>query len=168
VVWFQGCSLGCAGCFNPATHPDAGGEEVAVAAVVDDILRAGDSIEGLTISGGEPLQQPEALLELVSEVRRRSKLSILVFSGYSRAEIEAMPSGRRLLGSIDVLIDGRYLAAQRLGRELRGSANQTVHLLTGRYAATDIERTPEAEIKIRADGSVVVTGVNPPRVRRPG
>src|SRR5512133_2341554 len=66
VIWVQGCALGCPGCFNPETHVMTGGEIWPVEKLVERILenstRPGDQrIEGLTLSGGEPLHQHRAL-----------------------------------------------------------------------------------------------------------
>ena len=63
VVFFQGCSLGCPKCWNPKTHPFHGAE-VTVDAVVQEVLRAQaqHAIEGVTFSGGEPMQQADSLL----------------------------------------------------------------------------------------------------------
>jgi anaerobic ribonucleoside-triphosphate reductase activating protein len=162
AIWFQGCSLGCPGCFNPATHPAGSGERVAVGDLVDRIAAGADAIEGVTVSGGEPFEQPEALLALTRGLRRRApRLSILVFSGFARAEIERQPLGPAILAEIDVLIDGRFVERRLLGRGLRGSANQTVHLLTARHALAEIEATPVGEVVIGRDGSARVTGVSP-------
>jgi len=160
TLWVQGCSLGCPGCFNPATHAGDAGRASTIGEVVDHIAATG-AIEGITISGGEPFEQPEALRDLVRAIRADTDHSILVFSGFTRAEIEAMPAGGDILDHIDVLIDGRYEAPRRVGRELRGSANQIVHLLSDRYTAEAIAATPETEIEIRNDGSIVLTGVDP-------
>lgn len=160
VVWFQGCDLGCPGCYNPETH-ERGGTGRDVGELVDEIVAVDSAIDGVSISGGEPLQQPEALLALVLGLRERSELSILVFSGYRRAEIEAMPLGAEILGSIDVLVDGRYANKKRHASGLRGSANQQIHTLTRRYREADVAATPAAEVKITASGEVVITGVDP-------
>jgi anaerobic ribonucleoside-triphosphate reductase activating protein len=64
------------------------------------------------------------------------------------------------------LVDGRYVAAQRLAAGLRGSANQRIHLITDRYRIEDIERTPVAEVRISPTGEVVLTGVDPLKLRR--
>lgn len=160
-VWFQGCDLGCPGCFNPATHPEEARLEMTAAELVDRITAGAGDLEGVTLSGGEPFQQPEGLLELARELRRRTRLSILVFSGYTRLEIEERPRGREILASIDVLIDGRYAAPRRLGSGLRGSANQRIHLLTDRYTREAFEETPPAEVSIAADGTITVSGVDP-------
>jgi anaerobic ribonucleoside-triphosphate reductase activating protein len=163
VVWVQGCDLGCPGCFNPETHANSERDRVAIDGLVSQLGAdaAAGAIEGLTISGGEPLQQPASVLALVSSVRDSTDLSIVVFSGYSLDEIRAMELGPQILDSIDVLIDGRYRSGERVGRDLRGSDNQTIHCLTDRYTVEQVEATPEAEIRIDPSGNVVLTGVDP-------
>ncbi len=161
AIWFQGCSLGCAGCFNPATHP-VGGETIDAADLIDRALAQGDAIEGVTISGGEPFEQSDGLLALARGLRQRApRLSILVFSGFTRQEIERRPPGPDILAAIDVLVDGRFVERRLLGRGLRGSDNQRIHLLTGRYTLDQIEATPTGEVVIDPDGTARVTGVAP-------
>jgi anaerobic ribonucleoside-triphosphate reductase activating protein len=126
------------------------------------IIATAHSIEGLTISGGEPLQQPEALLELFSAVRERTTLSILLFSGYTLPEIQQMPRGPAILAHVDVLIAGRYVQSRRLAHGLRGSANKTVHCFTDRYTREALERVPPAEVSIDALGNITVSGIDPP------
>lgn len=163
VVWVQGCTLGCAGCFNPSTHP-ADGPETAVADIVAQ-LAATPNIEGLSLSGGEPLQQADAAAELLAAAHALG-LSTLAFSGYTLDEIRELPGGPAVLAQLDVLVDGRYVAGDRLATGLRGSANQRIHLLTNRYRLDEVEATPVAEIRISKAGDVVLTGVNPLKLRR--
>ena len=160
VVWMQGCTLGCPGCFNPTTHDAAGGNEVAVDDVIAQLAATRD-IEGLTLSGGEPMQQPEAAVALLAAARKLG-LSTLMFSGYTLDELRASDA----LWHLDVLIDGRYVSTDRLASGLRGSANQRIHLLTDRYTLADVEATPVAEIRIGPTGDAVLTGVNPLKLRR--
>jgi anaerobic ribonucleoside-triphosphate reductase activating protein len=161
AIWFQGCSLGCPGCFNPATHP-VGGESIDAADLIDRALAQGDAIEGVTISGGEPFEQPDGLLALARGLRQRApRLSIVVFSGFTRQELERRPLGPAILAAIDVLVDGRFVERRVLGRGLRGSDNQRIHLLTGRYTLEQIEATPTGEVVIDPDGVARVTGVAP-------
>jgi anaerobic ribonucleoside-triphosphate reductase activating protein len=162
VVWFQGCSLGCPGCFNPATHP-TGGRAVAVAELAEQLAQA--NVDGLSLSGGEPLQQPAAALALL-EAARALGLSTLAFSGYTIAEIRALPGGPDVLAHLDVLVDGRYVAGDRLARGLRGSANQRIHRLSDRHSLAEVEATPVAEIVIDPTGALVLTGVNPLKLKR--
>lgn len=160
----QGCTLGCPGCFNPTTHDAGGGREVAVAEIAAQLASATD-IEGLSLSGGEPLQQPDAAVELLDAARALG-LSTLVFSGYSIDEIRAQPRGSDILARLDVLIDGRYVASERLASGLRGSANQRIQLLSSRYTRADVEATPVAEIRIGPSGDVILTGVDPLKLKR--
>ena len=161
VVWVQGCTLSCPECFNPETHPIEGGTEWQIDALANVLMKVPD-IEGITISGGEPLQQIEALTELLQRIRRQSDLSIIVFTGFERAEMEALPHSEALLDQVDVLITGRYVAKQRQARGLIGSANQEIHCLTDRYTPRDFENIPEAEIILMPDGEIHLTGIRPP------
>ena len=160
VVWFQGCTLGCPGCFNPTTHDPGGGRAMPLDELIGELGRARPGIEGLSLSGGEPLQQPEAARALLDAARALG-LSTLAFSGYTIEEIRALAGGADVLARLDVLIDGRYVASERLARGLRGSANQRIHLLSDRYSLADVEATPVAEIRIGPTGEVVLTGVDP-------
>ncbi len=160
VVWLQGCTLGCPGCFNPATHA-AGGTPMTVEEI---LARVPADCDGLSLSGGEPLQQAAAIMPLLDGARARG-LSTLAFSGYTREEIEALPSGPEVLARLDVLIDGRYVAAERLATGLRGSANQRILLLTDRHTCAEVEATPPAEIRISPTGEVILTGVDPLKAR---
>jgi len=162
----QGCTLGCAGCFNPTTHDAADGHEVTVAELADQLRVArATGVEGLSLSGGEPLQQAAAAAALLAEARALG-MSTLAFSGYTIEEIRELPFGSEVLAELDVLIDGRYVAGDRLASGLRGSSNQRIQLLTARYSLAEVEATPVAEIRIGPTGDIVLTGVNPLKLRR--
>jgi anaerobic ribonucleoside-triphosphate reductase activating protein len=164
VVWLQGCSLGCPGCFNPSTHDAAGGEPIEVDALLGRLGAPGD-VDGVTLSGGEPLEQPEATLALLRGARARG-LSTLIFSGFTIEEIRGRRLGAEILAELDVLIDGRYRSTDRLAAGLRGSANQRIHLLTARHSLAEVEATPVAEVRIDPRGGVILTGVAPLPLRR--
>jgi anaerobic ribonucleoside-triphosphate reductase activating protein len=161
VLWVQGCTLACAGCFNPATHA-RGGRPVATDALAERILALGDSIEGVTLSGGEPLQQRPAVADLLRRLRAATTLSTLVFTGYRWSEVTRMAEFPALRRDLDVLIAGRYEQDRPRGRGLLGSGNQTVHLLSDRYRRADLDGVPAAEVLVGPDGAVTVTGVDPP------
>ncbi|MEU6039046.1 4Fe-4S single cluster domain-containing protein [Actinomadura sp. NPDC047616] len=157
VIWTQGCSLGCEGCFNPRTH-GSGGRPVRVEDMVDDVLGT-EGIEGITITGGEPLEQPRHLAEFCREIRRRRDLGIVLLTGFTRPEIEADRDRLPAAALADMVIAGRYNARLRLGRGLRGSANKEYWAVTGRYAPADFDALPDTEVVIEADGTVLVTGM---------
>ena len=161
-VWVQGCSLACPGCFNPQTHEFGIGKKIEAKELADQLLCL-NGIEGITISGGEPLQQPEALMELLEQIKGRSGLSVIIFSGFDRQEIEKFPNAPRLFQLIDAIIAGRYKEEQRLGSGLRGSDNQEIILCTPKYKLADFDNIPPTELVINADGSITISGVDPPK-----
>ncbi len=163
VVWMQGCSLGCPGCFNPETHGTQGGETLMVDALFARIDALQGTVEGLTVSGGEPLQQRRGLERLLRRVRAETGLSVLVFSGYSWQEIQAMPRITILLNCVDVLLAGRYNQSQRVASGLLGSSNKTIHFLSERYTLADLQTIPQAEVTIDAAGEVIFSGIDPLR-----
>jgi anaerobic ribonucleoside-triphosphate reductase activating protein len=158
TVWVQGCSLGCPGCFNPTTHP-AGADPVPVRETVAAALAERPGIDGVTLTGGEPLQQPAAVAEFCAAIRAAGDLGIIVLTGYDRAEIEADPGRRAAVADADLVIAGRYERHRHLGTGLRGSTNKAYWARTGRYRPADLAAVPETEIVIGAHGEVTVTGM---------
>jgi anaerobic ribonucleoside-triphosphate reductase activating protein len=92
--------------------------------------------EGLTISGGEPFLQAEALMDMITHVRKERDLGVIVYTGYTLDELTAMQSAHvaNLLNCVDLLIDGAYISELNDGVGLRGSSNQNIVPLTERYA----------------------------------
>ena len=161
VVWVQGCTLGCPNCFNPETHPANSGQQLSVDTLFAQIVALGDQIEGVTISGGEPLQQSDAVVALLQRIKAETSLSVVLFTGFYRHEIERMASHALLLGCVDVLIAGRYDPTKHRGDALLGSGNQTVELLSERYSRAEVDATPPTEIIIMPGGRVIVSGIDP-------
>ncbi len=137
AVWVQGCPLRCVGCCNPEMlafkksadrrDPDA---------LVAEAIAAG--VEGVSLLGGEPFAQAAGLAFVAEGVRARG-LSVMIFSGYTLAELrEQGPDAARLLAATDLLVDGRYDASRRTTtRRYIGSDNQVLHFLTSRYTPED-------------------------------
>jgi len=168
VIWVQGCTLGCPGCFNPETHPAEGGEWMAVDDLIGCLVQLEGTIEGITISGGEPLQQLYPLLCFLSQLRERTNFTVLLFTGYTLEEVQQMPNAQELLSCVDVLFTGRYNHSQRLGIGLCGSLNKGVHFLTNRYTVGDLEVVPPAEVLITPEGEILVSGIDPPYIKVEG
>ena len=156
VVFFQGCLRGCPGCFNPGTHPF----KDAISTGVDGLFAKWfvPGIYGLTVSGGEPFMQPVGLLSLLGAAHGRG-LSTVVYTGYTIEEIRDDPAMARCLTHTDVLVDGPYDAASPEKTLLaRGSTNQRLHFLSGRYTIDDFLLPGKAEVIIGRDGTVKSTG----------
>ncbi|MGI6357646.1 MAG: 4Fe-4S single cluster domain-containing protein [Bacillota bacterium] len=123
VAYLQGCTHACPGCHNPASHSLTGGYLADTDDVLDTLL-SNPLLSGLTISGGEPLLQAEATLALAAGAKARG-YSVWLYTGYVLQELAAHPLSERILGVVDVLVDGPYLAEERdLALPYRGSRNQ--------------------------------------------
>jgi anaerobic ribonucleoside-triphosphate reductase activating protein len=140
VIWVQGCGWACAGCIVPESWSMKGGEALSIEELMSWILCQSD-IEGITLSGGEPLLQAPALIELIDQLRRERDLGVVCYTGYRLKDLQqrGTEAQRQLLSRIDLLIDGRYQAAQHDNLLWRGSRNQQLQLLTPRYTA-DLEQ----------------------------
>lgn len=160
AVWVQGCTLACAGCFNPETHA-AGGVAATTASVFTDLIEA-LPVDGITITGGEPLQQPVALAHFLALFRsdlRTADKSVVVLTGYSLAEILSDPRKVLAIKEVDTVVSGRYNQRKRIASGLRGSSNKQYWHRTGRHDDRDFANTPESEILVLPDGSVTITGM---------
>ena len=161
VIWLQGCTLACPACFNPQTHPRQAGRGMTTGRLMSWLASLAGAIDGLTVSGGEPLQQMQPLLDLLQGVHDSLGLPVILFTGYTWQEIQAMPQSPRLARLVDVILAGRYQAENRLASGLLGSANKTAHFLTGVYTQADLDAVPPAEVLIQPDGEMVLSGINP-------
>ena len=128
IVWVQGCKRRCKGCIAKDSWALDGGELVEVDTIVQQILRQ-ENIEGITISGGEPFLQQDALCELIRKVREHKDIGVIIYTGMKYSEIE----NTALAHSADLIIDGEYIEELNDNKSLRGSSNQNVLCLTERY-----------------------------------
>ena len=127
AVRMQGCPIRCQGCYVPETWDFEAGTDVPVVDVAKALLS--EPQDGVTILGGEPFAQPEALSWLVSQLRARDPdVHILVYSGFTYEALNRRgPDVQYVLNNIDILIDGPYvLALSGSAGPWTGSGNQRV------------------------------------------
>lgn len=124
-IWFCGCPRRCKGCSNPElwefqerykTTPET------IFEMVKAVLKE-HTIDGFTITGGDPFYQADDLIELLDLLKEISD-DIIVYTGYNREEIK--PDD---LKNISVLIDGEYIEELNDNSLLKGSSNQEVYIL---------------------------------------
>ncbi len=139
-LWVQGCALACPGCASRDTWDPAGGADVTVADLVDRIVEAAlaHRLDGLTITGGEPTDQGDALASVVAGVRERLPgFDVLVFTGRTLAAARATASA--LIDGATGVVAGPYRREAPLpGHRLLATANQQLVVApaaSGRYAA---------------------------------
>lgn len=133
VLWVQGCRRRCKGCISPETWDMEGGYEDTTERLAEEIVNF--TQDGLTISGGEPFLQAEALVDLIKRIKEKRDLGVIIYTGNTLEELKEMKekSVYELLSLCDLLIDGVYEDDKNDGRNLRGSSNQKVIVLTERY-----------------------------------
>jgi len=167
VLWVQGCSIRCPGCCNPDTWSTAPRRAVTVRRLLREILTSPE-IEGVTLTGGEPFEQPEPLASLAGEVQAMG-LSMFVNTGCELDELVS-PAQQRLLEMSDVVVSGPYRQElDRPGLPWQGSSNQRVVFLSDRYGPDDIsEVCGELEVHIGVEGGALVTGFPPATWGRSG
>jgi len=127
-VWMQGCSIRCAGCVSRDTWTTSAEYATTIADLRQAMLPWFTVTDGVTISGGEPFDQPEPLASLIDLIRKNCTGDVLVYSGYSHEHLQR--SHRKILNRIDVLITEPYDLHSGQMLALRGSDNQKIFLLT--------------------------------------
>lgn len=161
VVFTQGCKQDCAGCFNKELHPFEGGIEISPTALLKEY--SSKELEGITISGGEPFEQPKALFELLKRAKEKYELTTIVYTGFDYATLLRSAEAKPSLEYIDVLIDGAFMERKPEGSLLaRGSTNQSFIFLSDRYYLKDFYMPGKVEISIGPDGTITSTGFSDP------
>lgn len=126
AIFVQGCSHKCKNCHNPETWQFNGGVKYDIDTLVSEILE-NPLLDGVTISGGDPMYQPVEVLELVNKIREQSKLNIWLYTGFTFEECLENTEMAAILNKIDILVDGEYKEENRsLHLRFRGSSNQRI------------------------------------------
>ena len=156
VLFLQGCSIRCKGCANSALWEFGQGRDIPA----EQVLKLCEDVDGVTLLGGEPLDQTEALLPIVSGLKKSGK-TVVLFTGYKYKELS--PAARRIWRNSDIVISGRFEQAKRsLYLQFRGSTNQRVYTHSGKYASYRVkDGHTEALIDLDASGALTLRGFCP-------
>lgn len=125
AVFTQGCFHHCPGCHNPETHDPQGGHDEDTEALIAR-MKKNPLLSGLTLSGGDPLEQSAPCLELAKAAHAMG-LNVWAYTGYTWEQLldRNDPDQMSLLREVDVLVDGPFIQAQRsLELNYCGSKNQ--------------------------------------------
>lgn len=157
VLWVHGCCFSCEGCIGE-NYKSGGWLETTPEDAARWYLESGS--EGLTVSGGEPMLQAEALAEMVERIRQERDCGVIVYTGFLYEEL--LERGKqelglsRFLSQIDLLIDGPYRRELDWNQPYRGSENQRLLPLTDRYRSSLESYYGAAEgraVELRLSGS---------------
>lgn len=160
-IWFCGCSHGCKGCSNPELWQKQEKYKISIESVLKLIHQISNinSVDGFTITGGDPMEQSEELSILLEQLKLIND-DILVYTGF---EIEELPENQ--LKNVSVLIDGKYVEELNDNSLLRGSSNQRIHILEeeqkNKYEIYLMEETNKIQNFTTSDG-VVSVGIHKP------
>jgi len=155
-IWFQGCSIRCPGCCSRDTWESTGAQCGNVDQILDWVERLPSAqIDGFTLSGGEPFDQPEALADLVRGLRHAYGMErdILLYTGHPWRRVQSTHVD--ILALVDAVISEPYLES-RPATGLRGSDNQRLHCLTP-LARQRYEASPsfEPRMQVHFDGETL-------------
>lgn len=164
-LWTQGCRKHCIGCISPEMqeHQGEGINEQKLAEMLSRMAAVGHC-SGITISGGDPLEQGKALLLLLKQIRPVFR-DILVYTGFCMEEILLGVAGeeaKECLSYIDVLIDGRYVEDLNFSETvLRGSENQVIYFLNENLRETYESYMSKGRIleTFTHHGKLMITGI---------
>jgi len=129
AVFTQGCELRCSGCHNPETWDEAGGTEIPIEEIIKEML-SNPLTDGLTLSGGEPLEQAADCAGLAAAARENG-LNVWIFTGktfeHLHEEAKTDYNIEKLLSLTDVMVDGKFVLTERtLSVKWCGSRNQRI------------------------------------------
>ena len=123
TIFVQGCPHHCKGCHNPGTHDFNGGRIVDTDELILKFSRA-KLINGITLTGGEPVCQISAVTEL-AKAAKENNLNVWCYTGYTYEELLNATENKNFLNYVDVLVDGPFIESQRdLTMPFCGSKNQ--------------------------------------------
>lgn len=156
TLWTQGCSKGCVNCFNPETWNNKNNIVLSTSEIFEMIKDF--ELEGVTITGGDPFEQEEELLELLILISSLSlSKGVIVFTGFTYDEIRENKIREKCCDYIDVLIDGRYQDNNRVTNCFKGSSNQNIIYFSSKIKEEELIMDQEVEVSL-SDGIISVTG----------
>lgn len=155
VYWLQGCTLACEGCWNTQFWPSKGGDLIDVNCLLSELSGRQD-VEGITLLGGEPLQQAQQVEQLMTGCKKLG-LTVFLYTGYEMHELD--PTMKRCVDLADIVVMGRFVQALRnTNLRWRGSENQTLLVRNSRYKFMKFPDQNEVEIHLDTSGELCVVG----------
>ncbi len=131
-IWFQGCSIRCKGCISKHTWEFDKKYIIKMSDLINQIKQYSVmyKTKSITISGGEPFDQPSALLRLLKKLKKFKFNDILLYTGYKMEYLQK--KYKDTLNYIDVIIDGPFIETKKTNKIYKGSSNQKMYILNNK------------------------------------
>ena len=124
-IYFSGCSHACPGCHNEYSWNPNNGIELTYK--IFNEINQNELLDGITISGGDPLFNPKDMLKVLKFLKEKTKKNIWMYTGYTLEEIKKDDLRKKCLKYVDVLVDGRFIKElYDPNIKFRGSSNQRI------------------------------------------
>lgn len=160
-IWTIGCTHGCPQCSNPELWAKDNSKDISISEIIECVNQVKEA-DGVTITGGDPFEQPDSLLLLVEALRESGYRDIIVYSGYTYDEL--LKKGkieREILENIGILVDGLYKDDLNDNKSIRGSSNQRIIILddtlSDRYR--DVENWERETQIVMSNNSIQAIGL---------
>jgi len=158
VVWFQGCSLACNGCWNQEMWSFKDNILMSREDLLNQILNTRD-IQGVTFLGGEPLHQADNLWWLIDQIRANSDLTIFLYTGYEEDELVKLDQLSSIHELCDMVAIGRYQSSKRnINQQWVGSDNQIIMYPENSREAKGHGSLNQVELIISDTGGINILG----------
>lgn len=125
VFFFSGCKRNCKGCHNTDLQSFSVGKNYSVNELVNKAINS-KMIDGVTLSGGDPIYQHEEILELCRELKKNN-INIWMYTGETLTGV--LEKNKALIKYIDVIVDGEFKEQLKGDFRYKGSSNQKIYKL---------------------------------------
>ena len=154
VVWFQGCTIRCDNCWNDELWSFKGGRKMDAEEIISYVKLNNDS--GLTLLGGEPLDQAKSVLKLI-QTAHSNNIDVMLYTGYELDELTGVR--KQCISLADIAIYGRYKHELRSVNLLwRGSTNQVILINNQKFSDIDLTEKRQLEVHFDETGQLKVVG----------
>ena len=155
LIYLKGCSIHCKGCINSHLWSFDGGQSLSCETVIERLNQ--NELDGVTLHGGEPLDQADELLTIVKKIKEIGK-TVILFTGYNKKELSG--NKLRIWNLADIVVAGRFsLKKRNVYLQFRGSTNQRVYTHKGKYKSYKLkDGYTSAIFTIKENGEVDING----------
>ena len=128
-LYFSGCTHKCKGCHNEYSWNPENGDTVTYEMLerIAEEINTNAMLDGITISGGDPLFNPEDMIKILRFLKEKTGKDIWMYTGYTLEQIRKDEKRNACLEYVDVLVDGPFIKQLYTpDLQFKGSSNQRI------------------------------------------